>query len=79
MVWPEYGRSPLENMKMIREICGNYAHTFGQRSGKNPDIVAKKMQRLIFPANPGEGRLSILYAQLVYRKIGGKDCFPAAR
>ncbi len=24
--WPEYGYSPLENMEMIREICGNYAH-----------------------------------------------------
>ncbi len=44
-VWPEYGRSPLENMKMIREICGNYAHTFGQRSGN-----------LLFTGAPGLGK-----------------------
>lgn len=24
-VWPQYGRSPLENMETIREICGNYS------------------------------------------------------
>ena len=35
-VWDQYGRSPLENMEMIREICGNYAHTFGPRSGSLP-------------------------------------------
>ena len=44
-VWPEYGRSPLENMEMIREICGNYAHTFGPRSGN-----------LLFTGPPGLGK-----------------------
>jgi len=44
-IWPEYGRSPLENMEMIREICGNYAHTFGQRSGS-----------LLFTGAPGLGK-----------------------
>ena len=44
-VWPQYGRSPLENMETIREICGNYAHTFGQRSGN-----------LLFTGAPGLGK-----------------------
>ena len=44
-VWPEYGRSPLENMEMIREICGNYAHTFSSRSGN-----------LLFTGAPGLGK-----------------------
>lgn len=44
-IWPEYGRSPLENMEIIREICGNYAHTFGERSGN-----------LLFTGAPGLGK-----------------------
>ena len=44
-VWPQYGRSPLENMEAIREICGNYAHTFGPRSGN-----------LLFTGAPGLGK-----------------------
>ena len=44
-VWDQYGRSPLENMEMIREICGNYAHTFGPRSGS-----------LLFTGAPGLGK-----------------------
>ncbi len=44
-IWPAYGRSPLENMEMIREICGNYAHTFGERSGN-----------LLFSGAPGLGK-----------------------
>ena len=32
-VWPEYGRSPLENMRMVREICLVYARSFGKNSG----------------------------------------------
>ena len=44
-LWEEYGRSPLENMEMIREICGNYAHTFGPRSGN-----------LLFTGAPGLGK-----------------------
>ena len=44
-VWPQYGRSPLENMEAIREICGNYAHTFGSRSGN-----------LLFTGAPGLGK-----------------------
>lgn len=44
-VWPKYGRSPLENMEMIREICGNYAHRFGPRTGN-----------LLFTGAPGLGK-----------------------
>lgn len=44
-VWPEFGRSPLENMEMIRELCGNYAHKFGRRSGN-----------LLFTGAPGLGK-----------------------
>lgn len=44
-VWEQYGRSPLENMEMIREICGNYAHTFGPKSGN-----------MLFTGAPGLGK-----------------------
>lgn len=57
--WPEYGRSPLENMEMIREICGNYAHTFSARSGN-----------LLFTGAPGLGKtfLSACIAREVSEK-----------
>ena len=42
--WGNYC-SPLENMESIREICGNYAHTFGPRSGN-----------LLFTGAPGPAR-----------------------
>ena len=44
-VWPEFGRSPLENIEMVREICGNYAHKFGKNSGN-----------LLFTGAPGLGK-----------------------
>ncbi len=44
-VWPEYGRSPLENMKMIREICRDYARTFPRCRGN-----------LLFTGAPGLGK-----------------------
>ena len=44
-VWPEYGLSPLRNMEMVLEICGNYAHKFGPRSGN-----------LLFTGAPGLGK-----------------------
>ena len=44
-VWDQYGRSPLENMEMIREICGSYAHTFGPNSGS-----------MLFTGAPGLGK-----------------------
>ena len=44
-VWPEYGRSPLENMKVIRGICGDYARTFPRCRGN-----------LLFTGAPGLGK-----------------------
>lgn len=44
-VWPEYGRSPQENMKVIREICGDYARTFPRCQGS-----------LLFTGAPGLGK-----------------------
>ena len=44
-VWPEYGCSPLRNMETVLEICGNYAHKFGPRSGN-----------LLFTGAPGLGK-----------------------
>lgn len=44
-VWEEYGRSPRENMRMVREICGEYARSFGRHSGN-----------LLFTGAPGLGK-----------------------
>ena len=44
-IWPEYGRSPLENMRMVRAICEEYAHAFGPYSGN-----------LFFTGAPGLGK-----------------------
>ena len=41
----EYGISPLKNMEIVLEICSNYAHTFGPRSGN-----------LLFTGAPGLGK-----------------------
>ena len=41
----EYGVSPLKNMEIVLEICSNYAHTFGPRSGN-----------LLFTGAPGLGK-----------------------
>ena len=57
-VWPEYGRSPLENMETIREICGNYAHTFGPRSGN-----------LLFTGAPGLGKTFL--SACIAREVSG--------
>ena len=44
-VWPGQGISPLQNMEIIRDICGSYAKTFSQRSGN-----------LLFTGAPGLGK-----------------------
>ena len=44
-VRPEYRISPLKNMEIVLEICSNYAHTFGARSGN-----------LLFTGAPGLGK-----------------------
>jgi len=58
-VWPEYGLSPLQNMEIIRDICGSYAHLFSQRSGN-----------LLFTGAPGLGKtfLSACIAREVSEK-----------
>ncbi len=33
MLWEQQGMSPRENMEMVYEICSDYAHGFGPRSG----------------------------------------------
>ncbi|MDE7219303.1 MAG: ATP-binding protein [Oscillospiraceae bacterium] len=43
--WAEFGRSPLENMRMIQEICQKYAQSFSRRSGN-----------LLFTGAPGLGK-----------------------
>ena len=56
-VWDQYGRSPLENMEMIREICGNYAHTFGPKSGN-----------MLFTGAPGLGKTFL--SACIAREVG---------
>lgn len=43
-VWPKFGRSPLDNMKLIREICETYAKSF------------PKVGNLFFSGSPGLGK-----------------------
>lgn len=43
--WPEYGRSPRENMAVVGEICRKYACGFSRRSGS-----------LLFTGAPGLGK-----------------------
>ena len=43
--WPEYGRSPLENMRIVRDICEKYAQNFSRHSGN-----------LLFTGAPGLGK-----------------------
>ncbi len=58
-IWPEYGCSPLDNMKLIREICESYVHTFSPRS-----------RNLLFTGAPGLGKtfLSACIAREVSEK-----------
>lgn len=58
-VWPEYGCSPLENMRKVRDICQAYACRFS-RDGMN----------LLFTGAPGLGKtfLSACIARVVSEK-----------
>lgn len=55
-VWDDFGRSPRENMEMVREICGSYARSFSAGSGN-----------LLFTGAPGLGKtfLSACIARVV--------------
>ncbi len=44
-IWPEYGLSPLKNMELIYDICGEFAHSFGSQT-----------QNLLFTGAPGLGK-----------------------
>ncbi len=44
-VWPDYGLSPLDNMELIYDICGEFAHKFGSQS-----------DNLLFTGAPGLGK-----------------------
>lgn len=43
-VWPDYGYSPLDNMKIVREICESYARNF------------PRVGNLLFAGAPGLGK-----------------------
>jgi len=57
-VWKDFGCSPLDNMRMIREICGNYAQSFGPRSGN-----------LLFTGSPGLGKTFL--SACIAREVSG--------
>ena len=56
--WEEYGCSPQENMRTIREICVSYARTFGPRSGN-----------LLFTGPPGLGKTFL--SACIAREVSG--------
>lgn len=56
-VWEEYGWSPLENMRAVREICGAYARGFSRRSGN-----------LLFTGPPGLGKTFL--SACIAREVG---------
>jgi len=58
-VWPEYGRSPLENMRMVREICGEYARSFDRHSSN-----------LLFTGAPGLGKTFL--SACIAREVSGQ-------
>jgi len=44
-IWPEYGCSPLENMELIYDICGEFSRRFGSQT-----------ESLLFTGAPGLGK-----------------------
>lgn len=58
-VWPEYGRSPLDNMKLVRAICEDYARTFPHCRGN-----------LLFTGAPGLGKTFL--SACIAREVSGR-------
>ena len=58
-VWPQYARSPRENMEMVREICVEYAASFGAQTGN-----------LLFTGAPGLGKTFL--SACIAREVSGR-------
>lgn len=62
---PEYGISPRENMETVYEVCANYAHTFGRRSGNLLLFGAAGLGKTFLSAaiarEVSEGGFSVVY------------------
>ena len=85
-VWEEYGWSPLENMRAVREICGAYARGFSRRSGNllftGPPGLGKTFLSACIAREVGERGFSVVYdtagnifAQFEARKFGRENPF----
>ena len=57
--WPEYGCSPLDNMKLVRAICEDYARTFPRCRGN-----------LLFTGAPGLGKTFL--SACIAREVSGR-------
>lgn len=58
-VWPEYGCSPLDNMKIVRAICADYAAKFPRCRGN-----------LLFSGAPGLGKTYL--SACIAREVSGR-------
>lgn len=58
-VWPEYGRSPLDNMKLVLAICEDYAGKFPRCRGN-----------LLFTGAPGLGKTYL--SACIAREVSGR-------
>ncbi|MBD5155077.1 MAG: ATP-binding protein [Oscillibacter sp.] len=58
-VWPEYGVSPRENMRMVRGLCERYARNFPQGSSN-----------LLFTGAPGLGKTFL--SACIAREVSGR-------
>ncbi len=58
-VWPEYGCSPRDNMRMVRGLCERYVQTFSQDSAN-----------LLFTGAPGLGKTFL--SACIAREVSGR-------
>ncbi len=86
---PEYGYSPRENMETVYEVCANYAHTFGSRSGNllmfGSAGLGKTFLSAAIAREVSEGGFSVVYETAGHiferfesRKFGREDGEAAA-